>query len=156
MTAMPATATKIAINQPRLQRLYAYWLEKRGARAMPSRGDLDPLDIRFVMGDVVLVDVVNETPPRFRIRLHGTNLSERTNFDLTGKMLDEMPVPEFRDLSTRSFRKVVRTRAPLHALADRMIDGRTHRYEAIILPVSDDGEQVDRLMVCMIFEPLRS
>jgi hypothetical protein len=149
MSAMPP------IKHPKLRQLYEYWDGKRGGRAMPSRADLDPVDIRFAIGDVILVDVLDEEPPRFRIRLHGTNLSERTNFDLTGKMLDEMPAPEFRELSTRSFRKVRRTREPLHALAARRLDGRMQRYEAIILPLSSDGERVDRLMVGMIFEPLR-
>ena len=144
-----------AIRHPKLRQLYDYWDGKRAGRPMPSRADLDPIDIRFAIGDVILADVLEGTPPQFRIRLHGTNLSERTNFDLTGKMLDAMPVPEFRDLSTRSFRKVVRTKAPLHALAERPLDGRMQRYEAILLPLSSDGEHVDRLMVGMIYEPLR-
>jgi hypothetical protein len=122
---------------------------------MPSRADLDPVDIRFVIGDVILADVIDDTPPRFRIRLHGTNLSERTRFDLTGKMLDEMPAPEFRELAYRSFRKVVRTREPLHVIADRALDGITQRYEAILLPLSSTGQAVDRLLIGMIFEPLR-
>jgi hypothetical protein len=143
------------IKHPRLRQLYDYWDGKRGGREMPARADLDPIDMRFAIGDVVLADVIDGDPPRFRIRLHGTNLAERTNFDLTGKMLDEMPVPEFRELVTRTFRKVVRTREPLHALAERLLDGRMQRYEAIILPLSSDGERVDRLMVGMIFEPLR-
>ncbi len=144
-----------AIRHPKLRRLYEYWDGKRGDRPMPSRADLDPVDLRFAIGDIILVDVLEETPPRFRIRLHGTNLAERTNFDLTGKMLDEMPAPEFRELATRSFRKVVRTREPLHALADRLLDGRMQRYEAILLPLSSDGERIDRLMVGMVYEPRR-
>ena len=145
----------IAIKHPRLQQLYEYWLEKRGERRMPARADLDPLDIRYVIGDVIMADVLDETPPRFRIRLHGTHLAERTNFDLTGKMLDEMPSPEFRDLTRRSFTRVVRTREPLHNLSEREFDGRMHRYEAILLPLSSDGERVDRLLIGMIYEPLR-
>ena len=141
------------IAHPKLRRLYEYWDEKRGGRKMPARADLDPLDMRFAIGDVILVDVLDEDPPRFRIRLHGTNLSERTNFDLTGKMLDEMPAPEFRNLATRSFRRVVRTREPMHVLAERLLDDRHQRYEAILLPLSSDGERIDRLMVGMIYDP---
>jgi len=143
------------IVHPKLQRLYQYWSEKRGERSMPSRADLDPVDIRFAIGDVILADVLDETPPRFRIRLHGTNLSERTGFDLTGKMLEEMPAPEFRDLARRSFGKVARTREPLHTVAERLLDGRNQRYEAIILPLSGDGERVDRLLIGMIYDPRR-
>ena len=145
----------LKIKHPRLGQLYAYWLAKRGTRDMPSRADLDPVDMRFVIGDVVMADVIDGDPPRFRIRLHGTNLSERTNFDLTGKMLDEMPAPEFRNLVHRGFRRVVHTREPLHVISNRLLDGRSHNYEAIVLPLSGDGERVDRLMVGMIFEPLR-
>jgi len=144
-----------AIKHPKLRQLYDYWDGRRGGRQLPSRGDIDPVDMRFAIGDVILADVIEGDPPRFRIRLHGTNLSERTNFDLTGKMLDEMPAPEFRELVNRSFRKVARTKEPMHVIADRLLDGRMQRYEAILLPLSSDGERVDRLMVGMIFEPLR-
>ena len=144
-----------AIKHPKLRQLYQYWDGKRGERPMPARAELDPIDMRFAIGDVIMADVLDGDPPRFRIRLHGTNLAERTNFDLTGKMLDEMPAPEFRDLVGRSFRKVVREKASLHVIAERLLDGRMHRYEAVILPLSSDGAQVDRLMIGMIFEPLR-
>jgi hypothetical protein len=143
------------IRHPRLRQLYDYWDGKRGARSMPARADLDPVDFRFVIGDVVLADVIDGEPPRFRIRVHGSNLVDRVHCELTGKLLDEMPAPEFRDLVTRSFRKVVRTKAPLHVLAARPLDGRMQRYETIILPLSSDSKRVDRLMVGMIYEPLR-
>jgi hypothetical protein len=144
-----------AIKHPKLRQLYDYWDGRRGGRPLPSRGDIDPVDMRFAIGDVILADVIEGDPLRFRIRLHGTNLSERTNFDLTGKMLDEMPAPEFRELVNRSFRKVVRTREPMHVIADRLLDGRMQRYEAILLPLSSDGGRVDRLMIGMIFDPPR-
>jgi hypothetical protein len=142
------------IKHPRLRQLYDYWDAKRGARSMPSRADLDPVEFRFVVGDVVMADVIEGDPPRFRISLHGTNLSERTNFDLTGKMLDEMPAPEFRELSNRTFRRVAESKKPLHAVAERQLDGRMQRYEVVLLPLSSDGETVDRLMLGMIYEPL--
>jgi len=142
------------IKHPRLRQLYDYWDGKRGARSMPARADLDPIEMRFAIGDIVLADVIDAEPPRFHIRLHGTNLAERTNFDLTGKMLDEMPSPEFRELSKHGFRRVAQSKEPLHALAERLLDGRMQRYEVIVLPLSSDGERVDRLMIGMIYEPL--
>ena len=44
-----------AIVHPRLQRLYQYWSDKRGERGMPSRADIDPLDMRFAIGNIILV-----------------------------------------------------------------------------------------------------
>ena len=138
------------IVHPKLQRLYDYWSEKRGARAMPSRADIDPLDMRFVIGNVILVDVIAGEPLKFRIRLHGTNLSERVRFDLTGKMLDEMPQVEFRNLTRRSFTKVATTKEPLHAYRDLILDERRRHYETLILPLSGDGDRVD-MILCGLF-----
>jgi hypothetical protein len=146
------TMAAIAIKNPKLRRLHDYWVEKRGDRTMPARADLDPIDMVFAIGSIILADVIAETPPRFFIRLHGTTLSERVPYDLTGKMLDEMPVPEFLDLARRSFTKVATTGKPLHTLAERLVDDRMQRYESIIMPLSDDGERVDRLLIGLIYD----
>ena len=80
---------------------------------MPARADIDPLDMMFVIGNIILVDVLAETPLRFRIRLHGTNLVQRVGYELTGKMLDDLPVNDFRRLAQQSFTEAVTTAAPL-------------------------------------------
>ncbi|HVH80238.1 MAG TPA: PAS domain-containing protein [Stellaceae bacterium] len=149
---MTHTATAIAIEHPRLQQLYDYWLSKLGERTMPSRADLDPIDMRFVIGNVIMVDVIEGTQPQFRIRLHGTNLAEQVHFDLTGKLLDEMPLPEFRELTRLSFSKVVTTKEPLHARRDRILDSRRRAYETLILPLSSDGERVDRILCGLFYD----
>lgn len=141
-----------AIVHPRLQRLYQYWSDKRGERSMPSRADIDPLDMRFAIGNIILVDVIDGQPPQFRIRLHGTHLSEHVHFDLTGKMLDEMPQVEFRELTRQSFTKVATTKEPLHAQRDRILDDRPRRYETIILPLSSDGDRVDMLLCGLFYD----
>jgi hypothetical protein len=141
-----------AIQHPKLQRLYDYWAAKCGARKMPARADIDPIDMAFIVGNVIMADVIPGSPLGFRIRLHGTTLSERVGYDLTGKMLDDMPVPEFRELSRRSFTKVATTGEPLHALADRLVDDRMQHYEAIVLPLWSDGTAVDRLLVGLIYD----
>jgi hypothetical protein len=143
------------IAHPRLRRLYEYWLAKRGERKMPSRADLDPLEMTFVIGNIILVDVVDGPPLGFRIRLHGTNLSQRVGFELTGKMLDELPETEFRELARESFTRAVTNAEPRHGRRDRVLDGRLAHYETIILPLSGDGENVDRLLVALIHDDER-
>jgi hypothetical protein len=142
----------LPIKHPKLQQLYDYWSAKRGERKMPSRADLDPLDMTFVMGNVILVDVIAGTPLGFRIRLHGTNLVERAHYELTGKMLDELPQVEFRDLTRQSFTKVANSGEPLHVLNDRVLDDQPRRYETIILPLSADDARVEMLLCGMIYE----
>ena len=140
------------IKHPKLQQLYDYWSQKRGARKMPSRADLDPLGMTFIMGNVILVDVIAGEPPGFRIRLHGTNLVERAHYELTGKMLDELPQVEFRDLTRQSFAKVANTAEPLRVMNDRLLDDQARRYETIILPLSGDDTRVDMLLCGMIYD----
>src|SRR5215471_18076193 len=132
-----------AIKHPKLRQLYDYWDGKRAGRTMPSRADIDPLDMVFVIGNLILIDVLAGEKPGFRIRLHGTKLVERVRYELTGKMLDEMPEAEFRELSRASFTKVVRTREPLHVHRNRILDGRARQYESLILPLSADDTAVE-------------
>ena len=141
-----------SITHPRLQRLYEYWLAKRGDRAFPARADIDPIEMRFVIGNLILVDVVEGSPLGFRIRLHGTNLAQHVGYELTGKTLDEIPYPEFRDVARESFTRVVRSGQPLRAVRDRVMDEQVHRYETIILPLSGDGERVDMLLCGLIYD----
>ena len=113
------------IVNTRLRRLYEYWSGKRGDRRFPSRADIDPVDMVFALGNVILAEVLPETPPRFRIRLHGSALAQFVGYDLTGKMLDEMPVPEFRGPVAAQLRQgrargraVARARRPPGGRAD--------------------------------------
>jgi hypothetical protein len=138
-----------------LQRLFDYWASKRGGRRMPSRADIDPLQIGFIIGNVILVDVIDGDPPRFRIRLHGTNLTERAGYELTGKMLDELPQPEFRELTRLSFSKVAKTGEPLQLRRDRVLDGRSRRYETLILPLSSDDGPAEMLLCGLIYDDER-
>jgi hypothetical protein len=140
------------ISNPKLRRLYEYWSQRRGDRKWPSRADLDPVGMRFALGNVILAEVVPGTPASYRIRLHGSTLTQRVGYDLTGKLLDDMPVPEFRDMSRRSFDKVVKTGEPLHVVADRMIDNRMQHYESVLMPLSSDGEQVDMLLIGLVYD----
>ena len=145
----------LTIKHPRLQQLYDYWSAKRGERKMPSRADIEPLDMTFIMGNVILVDVIAGTPLGFRIRLHGTNLVERVHYELTGKMLDDLPQVQFRNLTRKSFAKVAKTAEPLRALNDRVLDDQLRRYETVILPLSGDGARVDMLLCGMIYDDER-
>ncbi len=141
-------AVRADIVDPLLRRLYDYWSAKRGDRAMPSRSDTDPVDLSFILGQILLIDVLRD-PLRFHVRVHGTELARRAGYELSGKMLDELPLPEYRAMATRSLTTVVETRAPFRSLRDRMIDGRSLQYEGLVVPLSQDDREVDMLLVGM-------
>ncbi len=152
MADLDLAETKLAeeIRDPRLKRLFAYWGAARQDRAMPSRRDIDPLDFRYVLGHVMLVDVLRE-PLRFRCRLHGTEITQRVHYDLTGKLLDEIPDAEYRRYAIERCRGLATAAQPQRVEQNRELDGRIHHYEALWLPFSDDQVTVSMLMCGLIY-----
>jgi len=147
----PDVAT--SLRDPRLRRFYEYWVGKCGARRMPARRDLDPLEFPYMLGNLMLVDVLRD-PQRFRVRLHGTNVVARMHYDMTGKLLDEVPRPEWRAYILDRCRALAASGEPLLLTNDLMLDGWTSRYEALWLPLADDGVRVDVLVCGMIYGEL--
>jgi hypothetical protein len=141
-----------AIINPRLRRLYELWLSKCAGRRFPSRADFDPIDLRFILGNLILVDVIEGTPPDFRIRLHGSNLASRHGYELTGKMLEALPLSEQRDRARQTFTAVAATGEPVHGHRDQVFNELRRRYETIVLPLSHDGKIVDMLLVGLIHD----
>ncbi len=128
--------------------LYRYWLEKCRGRRMPSRADLDPVEIpvRLLPG-ITLVDVVPDER-RFVYRLVGTGEVEVRGNDPTGRPVAEgffgFSVEEALDC----YSKVVEPRAPL--LDDAPFVATNGRYiseETIFLPLSADGINVNMVLV---------
>jgi hypothetical protein len=140
------------IAEPRLQKLYAYWNAVRGTRRLPARRDIDPLEFGYVLGHVILIDVLRD-PLRFRVRLHGSEIAMRSSLDLTGRLLDDLPGKDFRSYVIERCRGLVERAEPLRVEQDRPLDGRLHRYEALWLPLSDDGVTVSMLMCGLIYRP---
>jgi hypothetical protein len=138
------------IRDTRLRRLYEYWLAKKGQRRFPSRKDIDPVDFPYVLGHVMLVDVVRD-PLRFRVRVHGTDMVAKAGYDLTGKFLDDHPISDYRHYVMERCEGLVRDGEPLLVWHDRSLDGKRRRYEALWLPLSDDGQQVTMLLAAMIY-----
>lgn len=139
----------------RLRRLFAYWRSACRGRRMPARRDLDPIEFSYMLGHVALIDVTH-APLRFRWRLHGTSISARLHRDLTGQWIDEMPETDLKTYLVARCRGLVENREPLRVAHEHAFEGRMHSYEALWLPLSDDGDRVTMLMLAMIYPPERS
>jgi hypothetical protein len=134
-----------------LQRLYRDWDSRRGGREFPSRADFDVLDFKYVIGQLALLDVSYD-PLRFRFRLHGTGISQRVGYEMTGKELDDLPPPLIRSSMRRHYSEVVGRRVPIVEARERQIrDDSIVDSEALALPLSSDGKTIDMLMVGVVF-----
>lgn len=135
---------------PRLKRFYAYWEERRGARRFPARRDLDPVDFAYILGFIMLMEVHRE-PLRFRFRLHGTELVRHGGYDMTGKWLEDLPGAENQRAMLERCLSLVETGKPQFVRSERLLDGRLLRYEAVWVPLSDDGETINMLMRALCY-----
>lgn len=145
----PITETEL---DSRLRDLLAYWREKRtvrgAGRRFPARADIDPLDLRSLLGNINLIDVVRgaDAKPRFRYRLFGSEFVFYHGGDLTGVWVDEIPNPVYRDELNALYMMVVNTGATPMVSYDYLLESRRHRFQAIILPLATDGDTVDMIL----------
>ncbi len=127
------------IRDHRLRRLYGYWRSRHIADRPPGRAHLDPLEFRYAIGLVSLIDV-EPGSLRFRFRLVAGSVTEHLGYEMTGRYLDEVPEDGMRAYLDDAYRRVVERRQALHENGERVIDHRIWRHESILLPCcADDG-----------------
>jgi hypothetical protein len=140
-----------AVNEPRLQRFLGYLEEKRAGRDFAARRDIDPLDFPYILGDVVLLDVLYD-PIRFRYRVVGTGLATWRGYDLQGKFVDSHPDPEYRAFVLARYRETVERRCPTGGVYDLFLDGKQRRYQCVRVPLSENGATIDMIIAAFVLD----
>lgn len=140
------------VNSDRLSRLYQFWKQIRGSRRLPSRSDFEPEQLGFILGQVIIVDVLRD-PANFRYRLIGTRLEEAGRRGDQGKTLDQIEPAAYRRMVGQTYRAVVETGQPLchqisYAHHQNMVS-----FEQIILPFSHGGDRVEVLLEALDWLP---
>lgn len=138
------------VTDARVKGAYEYWLSARGGKRMPSRGNIDPIDLKFCLGWTCLVEVTHEPTRRFRYRIDGSQLASLTGWDLTGRYLDEMQDQAYRELVLMIYNRVVDTAAPLFIRNSEEWTDFGYLTESVTLPLSNDGSQVTGLLDIII------
>jgi hypothetical protein len=148
-SAAPRSLAELAAvtDNSLLLRFFEQWLALAGDGAFPPGDAFEPEGPAFARGHVVMVDLVG-TPPRFRFRHVGDKLVPFAGIDMTGKWVDELPNPEHRRSTLEGYRWVAENARPAYASSARERNRKPYFYEAIRLPLSQDGHTVDRLVTC--------
>lgn len=131
--------------------LYRDWEARRAGREFPARSDFDPVDLKYILGYLSVIDVLRG-PLRFRYRIHASNAADRLGFDLTGKELDALPDERYRKMIREHHETVLEKRTPVVVLRDHHFDdSRTWHCEALGVPLSSDGTVIDMLMSAVVW-----
>jgi hypothetical protein len=142
---MEGQTPAMQLSTPALQQLYSDWTRWRGERKFPARGDLDPTQLKYTLGNLWVFDVFYN-PLRFNVRIHASARAERMGFDLTGKSLDALPDAKYRELIRAHLIEVLKARAPVSKVVEPTTLAKSFgRVEVLVLPFSSDGQTIDFL-----------
>jgi hypothetical protein len=134
------------LTAPELSLLFAYWDAKKAGRAAPARADIAPEELRTILPNLFILDVVGE-PPRFRYRLAGTAFVLEYGREVTGKFVDELDLAGHKEMILAEYLEVIRKWMPtLNCWSFTKRDGRRVRFERLLLPLSKDGVRVDMIL----------
>lgn len=133
---------------PRLKGLLDYWRGKCSPGRLPARADIDPLELKSLLGNINLIEVVREADGsrRFRYRLFGTEFVFYHGGDLTGQWVDQIGNAVYRQQLVGLYEHVVATGATPMLSYDYILDSRRHRFQAVILPLASDGREIDMIL----------
>jgi hypothetical protein len=134
------------LSLPQLRELYDYWERKRAGRRWPKRSDIDPVEMRFALGNIDLVEITYD-PIVFLFRISGSNIDRDEGFNMQGKTLDEYPLPQHREAVRKTYMRVLEKGEADYEELERLDEGRLVRYGRLILPLSDQGERVDAFLM---------
>lgn len=140
---------QVSLAAPLLRRLHGLWLDRCRGERLPARRDFDPIDMRDCLGAVFLVEAVPFLDD-FRYTLIGSEIVREVGIDNTGRLVGEV----FGAGGLALYRKVRDERRPIrvHGAVDwRRKDYKA--YEAVLMPLADDGATVDRFIGAMVFAP---
>jgi hypothetical protein len=140
------------VSNPVLAALLRYWDGQRGARALPARRDIDPLDMgSALLPHLLLVDLFDRGT-RVRFRLVGTQVVKRLGFDPTGRYLEGEMTGGWYELLAALHRLVYAERAPVFAESEFLWGGgRRLRAQHLLLPLTQDGPDPAIALAAVVF-----
>lgn len=117
---------------------------------MPARADIDPVELRQLLPNVYLLEVLG--PSRYRYRLIGTRIVSRLQADATGRDVDRSLFGENVGAIIEMYDHVANQREPVINNA-RLFWTEVNwlNYTSVILPLTMDGATVGMMLGAMDF-----
>jgi hypothetical protein len=140
-----------ASMDPDSRLLLELWTRKRGTRRAPARAEFDPPELKSVLSKLILMEVRHD-PLDFLYRLSGTEIYDIHGMELTGKSVRELTPKPYGEAVWRDMAELVETWEPQYVqleFVNRQDQSRS--YLVLRLPLSSDGERIDRMFVLSVF-----
>lgn len=123
-----------------LAELLAYWTAKRGPRDVPRRRDIDPVEMRGVLGDVHLLRE-EDGGWDMRYLVYGSNAGARARFEMTGKLVSDLPgKTDIRVYFMALYRACIAKRRPIFGRHTPPLLFTNTTWDRINLPITFDED----------------
>jgi hypothetical protein len=140
---------EISPEDAKLRAAYDYWQSKRRNGMLPSRKDIDVIDLRPVIGKTHIVDVSRDDPASFQFRLFGSSVPSDVLNQSSDKSVGDLMSKALQKSVIEDYTAVCFTGTPAYHHLVAMLDFIVHSYARLILPLAENGRQVDKLVVCV-------
>ncbi len=105
--------------------LYGYWRSCAQSKSIPSRYDIDPIDIPHLLPGLSLLDA-GEDLTALRYRLAGTRVREIYGTEITGRAVFDSGLEHKKDYWLSVYRNVIEEQTPMQGAVRGPISGREH------------------------------
>lgn len=129
---------------PHLSGLLDFWLTKCAGDKPPVSSTIAPADLRPWKDNIVIFEVIGEDD--FVYSYYGKALAEAFGHSRLGATLDELP-EEQRAILRPEYESARRERLPVARVYTADFAGTTRTWERLVLPMSSDGELIDKILV---------
>ncbi|WP_443748522.1 motility/cell cycle regulatory protein MopJ [Asticcacaulis solisilvae] len=133
------------------EEIFRYWKGLRRRGRLPSRADIDPMQIKRRLPTISLIDVLDPNPDSdavyFRQRLAGTELFDAYGQEITGMTFNKIYTASEAQYWAEALSFVVENRKPnvgLSSMAWRGAKGLSLFW--LRLPLASDGVNVDMIL----------
>jgi hypothetical protein len=126
--------------------LYGYWRSCAQSKAIPSRFDIDPVDIPHLLPGLSLLDA-GEDLDSLRYRLAGTRVREIYGTEITGRAVFDSGLQHKRDYWLSVYERVIARQTPMQGAVRGPVSGRDHLHLIWMrLPLSGLSGSVERVL----------
>lgn len=131
------------LQHPRLKDLYLFWHARRRQQRVPLADRFDPTDLRPWVSNMAVMEIAEGDAV---YAYYGPNLQRCFGADRAGQSLEDLP-DNAREILAREYADVCATGEPSAWRYTADFQGRQQTWERLVLPLSEDGQHVSRLMV---------
>ncbi len=129
--------------------LYDYWSRLRGERTAPARYEIEPGDIRHILGDTFILEANDRGTYTFR--LAGTRLCAAYCRELKGRNLLDLWVGKDREAIASLLAAIVEDGAAAVVGLDAQNErGQAMPVEIMMLPLKHEGPNHTRILGCFV------